>query len=81
MGISIKDEHASELARQLAAEADESITTAVSVAVRERLERLRARKGRRAAVQRVLQAAWNLQRGDQRTPEEVIGYDEHGLPT
>jgi antitoxin VapB len=40
MALNIKAEQADRLVRELAAETGESITTAVTVAVRERLERL-----------------------------------------
>lgn len=81
MALSIKDEEASDLARQLAQETGESLTSAVSRAVRERLERVRGRRGRAAAVDRVLRAAWALPRLDDRAPEAILGYDDRGLPT
>jgi antitoxin VapB len=80
MALSIKDAEADALARQLALEAGESITTAVTRALSERLARLRAGKGRRAAVDRVLRLAWSLPRLDQRSAEEIVGYDDRGLP-
>ncbi|RBY84634.1 type II toxin-antitoxin system VapB family antitoxin [Blastococcus sp. TF02A-30] len=42
MALNIKNPEAEELARQLAAATGESVTRAVAVAVRERLERLRS---------------------------------------
>jgi antitoxin VapB len=80
MALSIKDPEADALARELAGEAGESITTAVTIALRERLGRLRARKGRQAAVERILFSAWSLPRLDARSPEDIIGYDDRGLP-
>lgn len=80
MALSIKDPKATELAKQLALETGESITGAVTQALRERLERIRAHRGRAAAAERVLRAAWALPRIDPRTADDVIGYDEHGLP-
>lgn len=41
MGLNIKNEQTESLARQLAAETGESVTRAVTVAVRERLDRVR----------------------------------------
>ena len=41
MALNIKDDGTDRLVRELAAETGESLTTAVTVAVRERLERLR----------------------------------------
>ncbi|HEX5275523.1 MAG TPA: type II toxin-antitoxin system VapB family antitoxin [Candidatus Rubrimentiphilum sp.] len=80
MAINLKDPETEALARELARQTGESLTAAVSQAVRERLERLRVSRSRRAAVERVLKSAWELPRIDSRTPEEIIGYDEHGLP-
>ncbi|HET9097961.1 MAG TPA: type II toxin-antitoxin system VapB family antitoxin [Candidatus Baltobacteraceae bacterium] len=81
MALSIKDPETNELARQLASETGESITTAVSLAVRERLNRIRGRKGRASAVGRVLSAAWALPLLDMRSADEIVGYDERGLPS
>lgn len=80
MAINLKDPETEALARELARQTGESLTAAVSQAVRERLERLRVSRSRRAALERVLKSAWELPRIDSRTPEEIIGYDEHGLP-
>lgn len=81
MVLSIKDAESNALARQLAKETGESLTAVVAQALRERLERVRMQRGRRGAVERVLQSAWALPRLDPRTPDEILGYDEHGLPT
>jgi len=45
MAMNIKDEHTHQLVRKLASLTGESLTQAVSVAVRERLERLQAPTG------------------------------------
>jgi antitoxin VapB len=82
MALSIKTDEADALARELAALTHESITQAVTVALRERLERVRtASRG---------DILWRLERlraeymshpvVDDRTPDEIIGYDERGLP-
>lgn len=80
MSLNIKDVAATQLVRELARETGESLTGAVYVAVRERLERLRHARARKAAVERVLRGAWNLSRLDARTPDAILGYDERGLP-
>lgn len=80
MVLRIKDAETNELARQLARETGETITTAVAGAVRERLERIRGHRGRQAMIERVLRSAWTLPLLDTRTPEEILGYDERGLP-
>ena len=63
---------AGELARALAARTGQSITDAVVNALREQLKRetLRGISERCAA----------LPDHDTRSPEEIIGFDEHGLP-
>jgi antitoxin VapB len=82
MALSIKHTEADRLARQLAQKAGETPTQAVVAALRERLEREQVRApavdlvtdlraiGKRVAALPVL---------DPRRPEEVLGYDEHGL--
>jgi antitoxin VapB len=45
MSLNIKNDHTHDLARELASLTGESLTEAVTVAVRERLERLRRREG------------------------------------
>jgi len=82
MALNIKDEQADRLARELAAETGESITTAVTVAVRERLDRVR---GAVPHEQRLLEIRWISERCaalpvlDGRSAEEILGYDETGL--
>lgn len=81
MAISIKNDRAEKLARQVAAETGESLTEAVIHSLEERLERL---KGRRSApdlaetlmaISRRCSALPDL---DIRSPEEILGYDEKG---
>jgi antitoxin VapB len=83
MGISIKNEHTEQLARELARETGESLTTAITRALEERLARL---EGRRSPAQKLAEARAVLRRLDTlpvldgRRTEDIIGYDEHGLP-
>ncbi len=80
--LSIKSSEADELARQLARVTGESITDAVTVALRERLERHRT--DRSDLVERLLAigaSARDLPRLDLRSDDVIIGYDDHGLPT
>ena len=80
--LSIKSAEADELARELAQLTGESLTDAVTVALRERLER--QRHDRSDLVERLLAigaSARDLPRLDIRLDDEIIGYDEHGLPT
>ena len=83
MALNIKDEDADRLARELAAETGESITTAVTVAVRERLERLRGavpRDQRRHVLMQIAQRSAARPIRDPRTAEEILGYGPEGLP-
>jgi len=76
MALNSKDERADRLARELAARTGESITTAVTVAVRERLERLRGavpRERRREALRRIAERSANRPQLDPRTAEEILG--------
>lgn len=83
MALSIKSPEGDELARELAATTGESITTAVIVALRERLERERGQHA--AMISRRLEALSaelaSLPIVDDREPDVILGYDEHGLPT
>lgn len=84
MALSIKTDEADALARALAAETHETLTEAVTVALRERLERIRRARGvdLSASIAR-LQALASSAGPDPHAGEsddEVIGYDEYGLP-
>jgi antitoxin VapB len=84
VALNIKDDGADRLARELAAETGESITTAVTVAVRERLERLRGavpREQRRQELARIAKRSARRRVRDQRTAEEILGYGPDGLPS
>lgn len=84
MALSIKDPKADRLARDIARMAGESLTEAVTRALEERLERLqRERPGRRRLADELDEIARRcaaLPLRDPRSPDEIIGYDEHGLP-
>lgn len=83
MALNIKDESVDRLVRELAAETGESITTAVSVAARERLERLRGAVPRERRVEEMLRIARQADRLpvlDSRSADDIIGYGPDGLP-
>ena len=83
MALNIKDDAADQLARELAAETGESITKAVTVAVRERLERLRGaapRERRHEALTQIAQRSAARRVRDARPPDEILGYGPDGLP-
>ena len=81
MGISIKNDRAEKLARQVSAETGESLTEAIIHSLEERLERL---KGRRSApdlaetLMAISRRSSALPDLDTRSAEEILGYDEKG---
>ena len=83
MALNIKNKETHRLVVALAEQTGESLTEAVTVAVRERLESLQRRQRRREVVQAVREIQEFVERlpdRDTRGAEEIIGYDEHGLP-
>jgi antitoxin VapB len=82
MALSIKNDEADRLARALAEATGESLTDAVVVALRERLDRERGRRGPGVAarIRRLADELAELPTLDDRTAEEILGFDEHGLP-
>jgi|BarGraIncu00222A_1022003.scaffolds.fasta_scaffold07919_5 antitoxin VapB len=82
MALSIKTKEADRLAREIAAETGESLTDAVTVALRERLERLRTTRNDYVdRIRRIQEEYAALPVVDGRTADEIIGYDEFGLPS
>ena len=83
MALSIRNAQTEELARELAEATGESLTEAVKVAVQERLARLGSGQGndqKRRRAEELLTALWALPDLDTRSPEEILVYDERGLP-
>ena len=83
MALCIKDAKADWMARELARATGETITQAVSVAVEERLARARRRKrGGRLTdeLDEIAKRCGALPVHDFHTPDEILGFDEHGLP-
>ncbi len=83
MALSLKDPEADRLAREVAARTGETLTTAVVVALKERLARLRGRPKRRRLrdeLREIAQRCAQLPTLDDRSGEEILGYDERGLP-
>jgi antitoxin VapB len=83
MVLSIEDSETDALVRQLAALTGESITEAVFLSVKERLERLKPKNSAYSLAQELdaiaLRCA-SLPVLDSRSLEELISYDEQGLP-
>jgi antitoxin VapB len=83
VALSIKDPEADRLARELARATGESLTEAVTAALRERLARIEQRpKARRLAdeLDEIAKRAAALPVLDDRSPDEILGYDDKGLP-
>lgn len=83
MALSIKSLEAERLAREVAKKTGESITGAIQNSLAERLDRLnRERRSQNLMdqLEEILQRVDRLPVLDTRTPDEIIGYDENGLP-
>jgi antitoxin VapB len=84
MALSLKDAETDRLAREVAKLTGESLTEAVRKALAERLERERRKRGRnKSLAERLNEIALrcaSLPDYDTRTPDEIIGYDEYGVP-
>ena len=82
MALNIKNPEAHRLAQQLARETGESLTEAVTVALRERLASVTRHEpaGLEAHVAEIQEFVAALPDRDTRTPDEILGYDERGLP-
>jgi antitoxin VapB len=86
MGVIVKNRTTEAKIRKLAARTGESLTEAIDHAVEERLERLGPpkRKGRvnRKKLAKLLAYFDSLPTiNEHLTDDEIIGYDENGLPT
>lgn len=83
MALNIRNPEADKLAEELSHATGESKTEAVIKALRERLERLRRERiGVRLAdeLDEIAVACAALPVLDDRSPDEILGYDETGLP-
>ena len=84
MALNIKDPETDRLARELAQATGESITVAAKVAIVERLERVRARLAAQANaddLQGIIARGRQRMTLDQRPADEILGYDDQGLPS
>jgi antitoxin VapB len=84
VALSLKDPETDRLARQVAALTGETLTGAIRTALSERLARERLKRGRAASsrgeLAKIIKAFAALPVLDPRDPDEIIGYDENGLP-
>jgi antitoxin VapB len=82
MALNIKDPETDQMVRRLANLTGENITQAVKTAVRERIEREERGRGK-ASFEELMAIARRIASRidrDGRTADEIIGYDERGLP-
>jgi antitoxin VapB len=83
MPISIKSLETERLAREIAAKTGDTLTGAIQKALEERLERLKHRRKSQLLTSQlddILRRVDQLPILDSRSPDEILGYDEHGLP-
>lgn len=83
MPLNIRNKRAEELATALAKLTGETKTEAVTRSLSERLERLRNSRAKRRLADQLDDIARHcsgLPIVDERSAEDIIGYDEHGLP-
>ena len=84
MALNIKDPRVHELARRLAEHRGTSLTTAVRQSLEEALATTGPqpqRDARRERLDAIGRHCAALPVHDPRSTNEIIGYDEHGLPT
>ena len=84
MALNIRNPETERLAAELSKLTGETKTRAVTEALRERLERVqnRRRGGRRLAdeLNEIARHCASLPVRDSRHADEILGYQEHGLP-
>ena len=83
MHLNIKNDEAHRLATELAQLTGENLTFAVTLALRERLARERRRRNIDDVAARLMKIGnrYAALPDTVRNPDEILGYDEHGLPT
>lgn len=85
MAIRLKDPQTDRLARQVAGLTGETLTEAVRGALRLRLRDEQLKRGERpwddAAIDAIIERFNAPPVFDSRTPDEILGYDENGLPS
>ena len=84
MPLNIKDPATEKFVRELAALTGETVTAAVRRAAEERLQRVRGKQSGRRLAEELLEIGRRcaaLLDQDTRTAQEIIGYDENGVPS
>ena len=85
MALHIQDPETDRLARELSAATGETITQAVNAALRDRLGKIaevrrpaRSKEEIIARIEEITSRLNAMPRLDSRTPDEILGYNEHG---
>ena len=83
MAISIKSMEAERLAREIAEKTGESLTGAILTALQERLDRLKNQRRTQVLTSQlddILRRVDAMPILDSRPQDEILGYDDDGLP-
>ena len=83
MSLNIKDQRTYDLARRLATATGETLTEAVRIALQERLRRIETRESSRNLADRLDEIAIHcasLPVRRIRSEDEILGYNERGMP-
>lgn len=83
MSLTIRNPLIEKLARQIAAETGETLSDAIIHALEERLERLKGHNTAKDLADRIMKISLRcgaLPDKDQRSADEILDYDERGLP-
>ncbi len=81
MALSIRNEHAERLAREVARESGENLTQAIVHSLEERLQRLRGRRNVSSLEKEIMNISKrcsSLPDLDSRSPDEILGYNKEG---
>lgn len=83
MHLNIKNDEAHRLATELASLTGENLTSAVTTALREQLAREHRRRHTDSVAARLMKIGHNYAAlpDTGRSPDEILGYDDQGLPT
>jgi len=84
MAINIKDPETDRLAREVAKRAGETLTDAIRNSLLERLQRFAGRSAaptKRDKLHEILSRVDALPRLDSGTDDQILGYDESGIPS
>ena len=83
MPLSIRNPKAEQLARDVAAESEESLTQAIIHALEDRLQRIRGRRTATDLVAEIMAVSRRCQElpdQDPRPADQILGYGEDGIP-